>query len=202
MAAKVGLFPDKIGLDSKNIDWSALTKNDPADEAYKAAYAFDQLGETISDANIHERKLGKTLLEFVNLPSNAPVRLTSHELDGICGACTFQVHCKESFIDAHDEYDETHLELFEAVLEFARTRDPKFDECSARNGAGDVMTTAKATRKVMAHFAIAKDEDDMSLLYDDAYNRVRQRNTSNSVGSDLAFSLMGTYYDKINHPVI
>jgi hypothetical protein len=184
---------DRGDLTDQTVDWNMLVDPEDNFQQYWATYAYDLIGATESQANLFEVTYGNTLTEFSRLPDDAKVKLTARGMDGICGACTFQRHCQTPNVS---EADAEYLKVFEDVLMYAQSKDVSLDVSAARTSSNDVLTTAKAVRRVLAHFAIANLWQ--SSLYNDALYR---RELYGNVFAGPDASEIERYYDQYGHEI-
>lgn len=92
--------------------------------------------------------------------------------------------------------DSAYIDVFEDLLAYARSKDPSLEVPVERIEYGDLLTTAKTIRRVMAHFAIATTwQND---LYDDALNR---RRTYGNVFTGPDKSKHEIYYEAYGHEI-
>jgi hypothetical protein len=179
-------------LTAEAVNWDALVN--PQNDRHEdyAVYAYDLIGETSAQADTFEEKYEATLTAFVSLPDDAAVMLTAKRLDGICNACTFQKHCQ---IPGESANDAKYLGIFEDVLGYARSKDSSLDVSAIRTN-DEVLTTAKAVRRVLAHFAIAKLWQ--VNLYNDA---LRRHEKYGNVFGGPDVSELERYYDEYGHEI-
>jgi hypothetical protein len=188
-----GCARDRGNLTDETVDWNALGDPEGNRQKYWATYAYDLIGATDTQAALFEESYGSTLAAFIDLSDDAVVRLTARGMDGICNACTFQKHCQrpdESAVDAK------YLDVFEDVLVYAQSKDTSLDVLATRTSDGDILTTTKAVRRVLAHFAIAKLWQ--SSLYADA---IRRRAMYGNVFAGPDTSEVERYYDVYGHEI-
>lgn len=177
---------------AETIDWSVLASQKGGDE-YWATYAYDLVGETEAQADVFEGSYSAFLIAFVALADNATVRLTAKGMDGMCGSCTFRMHCQGS---EEAKADGDYMDVFEDVLAYAKSKDSALDVPATRTDEGDILTTAQAVRRVIAHFAISKLwQND---LYDDALQR---RKAFGNVFAGPDKSKIETYYEAYGHEI-
>lgn len=177
---------DRGDLTEQTVNWDFLNNLTDYDN-HATTYAFDLVGETDAQADAYEATLQKALTDFNELDDDARIKLVSKGIDIICEACTFKQHCKRP-----DEMnlDATYLDVFEDVLAFAKAKDSSFEASAMRTEEGDVLTTAKAVRRVMGHFAIGK------LWSHDLYeNAIERRKKYGGVFAGPGQASVEKYYD-------
>lgn len=111
----------------------------------------------------------------------------------MCGSCTFRRHCQGQ---EEAEADSAYINVFEDVAAYAQSQDPSLDISLSRTEDGDILTTAKTVRRVMAHFAIATTWQ--MNLYQDALHR---RETYGSVFAGPDESELEKYYEAYGHEI-
>jgi hypothetical protein len=182
---------DRGKINPRTVDWDILTRPDTSDKEYFPVYGYDLVGSTKAQADRFESSNVEIMKRFISLAGDAAIKLTAKELDPFCDGCAFANHCKtpSSF-----ELDAQYLTVFEDVFAFAQDKDADFIEPMARTSDGDIETTARATCRVMSHFAISG-----LRAYDDAVLR-REQHGSVFAGSGLADVEM--YYNNFSQEIV